>query len=157
MRGREGKIRNELGTVPSQEDPDADVLRYRGEIDWAREPVSYIPLKESEIVAPSNMFIVADKAGWITYTEGDRVDVFVADASIYKSWRGLPRRHGKKTNITFMDGYTEALRAEQTLGKTREMARRWNRTNKSIKKRFFSDPYRGFDHSSYFMGEGWSP
>ena len=128
-----GKRERELGTVPAQRDPDT--LSYRGEVNWVKEAVRYIPLKESEIVAPANMFIVEDRAGWIKYTESDRVDVFVGEASLVKSG-GLSRRHGKKSNITFMDGHAESLRAEQTLGNTREVARRWNRTNKGIKKRY---------------------
>lgn len=55
---REGE--RELGTVPAQIDPDT--LSYRGKVNWVRETVRYIPLKESEIVAPANMFIVADQA-----------------------------------------------------------------------------------------------
>ena len=56
-------------------------------MNWNTVTVSYVPLKESEIVAPSNMFIVADRAGWIGFPEGEgvkraRVDVFVGEASV---------------------------------------------------------------------------
>lgn len=59
---RETRFRElSLGPFPAQENPDH--LSDRGEIGWGSETVRYIPLKESEIVAPSSMFIVADKAG----------------------------------------------------------------------------------------------
>ncbi len=61
----EGSRENTLGTVPAQENPD-DLSR-RGEINWTRENVIYIPLKEHEIVAPSVMFIVRDRARWRRY------------------------------------------------------------------------------------------
>ena len=95
----------------------------------------YKPLRESEIKAPSNMFIIADKAGWREYDNGN-VDVFVADAQVTKSFGNLSRRHGKKSNITFMDGHAESLRAEQTLLPSREVARRWNRTNEGIRRQY---------------------
>lgn len=51
-----------LGTAPAQTDPD-ELSRA---MHWSSETVRYLPLKESEIVAPSSMLIVADKAGWHT-------------------------------------------------------------------------------------------
>ena len=56
-----------------------------------------------------------------------------------------------------MDGHAESLRVEQTLLPSREVLRRWNRTNESKNKRFKKDPYYGFHPDSYFMDEGWSP
>ena len=124
-----------LGTVPAQENPDE--RSQRGEINWATETVRYIPLRESEIKAPSSMFIIGDRAGWLTRPDGSPA-AFVGSSTLSSGsvLGGLSRRHGKKTNITFMDGHAESLRAEQTLGKTREVARRWNRTNEGIKKRY---------------------
>lgn len=77
------------------------------------------------------MFIVADKAEWGTFSdEGSRV--FVGNYAVTDSSGSLSRRHGKKSNITFMDGHVESLRAEQTLYPSRrEVARRWNRTTRA--------------------------
>ena len=80
------------------------------------------------------MFIIANRAGWKEWENGS-IGGFVASAMVAKS-SGLSRRHGKKSNIPFMDGHVESLRAEQTLGKTREVVRRWNRTNEGIKRRY---------------------
>ena len=126
----EGKPRNELGTVPSQTNPDE-----LSQGLWSTETIRYIPLKESEIVAPSSMLIIADRAGWMEYDDGSP-RVFVAASAVTKSFGNLSRRHGKKSNITFMDGHVESLRAEQTLYPSREVARRWNRTNKGIKRQY---------------------
>lgn len=68
----------ELGTVPAQTDPDT--LSYRGEVNWVRETVRYIPLKESEIVAPGQHVHRGGSSGMDKYTESDRVDVFVGEA-----------------------------------------------------------------------------
>ena len=126
----EGKPKSELGTVPAQTNPD----ELSQEI-WATETIGYIPLKESEIVAPASMFIIADRAGW-RETENGSLMCFVASAQVTKSFGNLSRRHGKKTNITFMDGHVESLRAEQTLYPSREVARRWNQTNEGIKRHY---------------------
>ena len=127
----------QLGTVPTQQNPDE--LSLSGEINWMQETVRYLPSKESEIKAPSDMFIIADRSSWREYEDGN-VDVFVASAQVTKSFGNLSRRHGKKSNITFMDGHAESLRAEQTLGKTREVARRWNRTNEGIQMEYCVPP-----------------
>ena len=129
----EGKRGNELGTVPAQENPVT--INQPSSLSFADPNYGYKPLKESEIMAPSSMFIIADRAGWRQYTESDNVDVFVGESSLIKTG-GLSRRHGKKINITFMDGHVESLRAEQTLLPAREVARRWNRTNEGIKNRY---------------------
>lgn len=110
-----------LGTVPAQENP-VEMSR-RSSLSFADPNYGYKPLKESEIVAPSSMFIVADRSGWREY-EGGNVDVFVGEASLVDGQKTLSRRHGKKSNITFMDGHVESLRAEQTLYPSREVARR---------------------------------
>ena len=136
----------QLGTVPKQENPDE--ISRRGEIRWSTETVRYLPLKESEIKAPTDMFIIADQAGWREYDNGN-VDIFVASAQVTKSFGNLSRRHGKKSNITFMDGHAESLRAEQTLLPSREVARRWNRTNEGIREQ-----YRGrFSRPPVFLDE----
>lgn len=124
----EERHENEMGTVPAQTNPD-ELSRGR----WATETIRYTPLRESEIKAPSSMFIIADRAGWGEWENGN-VRIFISENVASKG--NLSRRHGKKTNITFMDGHAESLRAEQTLGRTKEVARRWNRTNKGIKKRY---------------------
>ena len=124
----EGKPKNELGTVPSQSDPDE-----LSQGLWATETIRYIPLKESEIVAPSDIFIIGVRAGWREH-EGGFVSISIAASAVDKG--SLSRRHGKKSNITFMDGHAESLRAEQTLGKVREVARRWNRANEPLKNRY---------------------
>ena len=132
------------GTVPAQEYPN---VLSRGL--WATETVCYLPLKESEIVAPSSMFIIADKAGWEEDDNGD-VHVFIASAAVNKSFGNLSRRHGKKTNI-IMDGHAESSRAEQTLYPSREVARRWNRTNEGVKRKY------GGRFRPVFLDEGETP
>lgn len=102
----EGSRENTLGTVPAQENPD-DLSR-RGEINWARETVIYISLKEHEIVAPSVMFIVEDRSGWRRYvTESGRGDnvLFVQHSVDKVGWFPLPRCYRKKTNMTIIDGH----------------------------------------------------
>lgn len=139
-----------LGTVPAQENP-VEMSR-RSSLSFADPNYGCKPLKESEIVAPSSMFIVADRSGWREY-EGGNVDVFVGEASLVDGQKTLSRRHGKKSNITFMDGHVESLRAEQTLYPSREVARRWNRTNKGIQRL-----YRAPRHfKPVFLDEGYSP
>ena len=140
----EGKLENELGTVPAQE--YSTHRNRRLGLPFSDPDYGYLPLKESEIRVPSDMFIIADRAGWRQYDNGN-VDVFVGESSLVKSG-GLSRRHGKKSNITFMDGHAESLRAEQTLLPAREVARRWNRTNEGIRKQ-----YRGrFSKASRLLG-----
>ena len=130
----EGKRGNELGTVPTQKHP-TEIIHQTSH--FADPNYGYKPLKESEIVAPSEMFIIADKSGWQQYEDDDYSAVFVGTATVSGSYFGsLSRRHGKKSNITFMDGHVESLRAEQTLYPSREVARRWNRTNEGIKRTY---------------------
>lgn len=125
-----------LGTVPAQPDPD----ELSQEMHWSSETVRYLPLKESEIKSPSDMFIIADKAGWRTYPDGSPL-VFVGEPTVSAPYFGsLSRRHGKKSNITFMDGHVESLRAEQTQYPSREVARRWNRTNEGIRNKYRAHP-----------------
>ena len=131
MRLERGKEGTNWAPFPAQENPVT--INLRSDLSFADPDYGYLPLKESEIVAPSSMFIVADAAGWRQY-EGGNIEVFVASAMVTKSFGNLSRRHGKKTNITFMDGHAESLRAEQTMYPSREVARRWNRTNKGIHK-----------------------
>ena len=126
------KPEGSLGTVPGQRNP-AEISRERG--TFSHPDYGYKPLKESEIKAPAEMFIIADKAGWREY-EGGNVEVFVGDATVSKAFGIFSRRHGKKSNITFMDGHVESLRAEQTLYPSREVARRWNRTNEGIQMEY---------------------
>lgn len=110
--------------VPAQE--SLDELSRRGEINWTRENVIYIPLKEHEIVAPSEMFIVEDRSGWRRYvTESGRgYNVLFVQRSVDKAgWFPLSRYHGKKTNLTLIDGHAESLQADQTLLLTRDILR----------------------------------
>ena len=97
----------------------------------------------------SNMFIVADKAGWTACPKGDRFDVFVANALASRDGILFLVGMGKKTNIPFMDGHVESLRAELTYGRTKEVMRRWNRTNKGIQRRY------GGRFNPVFIDEGW--
>ncbi len=145
------------GLVPEQENPST-VAREAG-ISWQRNMISYIPLKESEIVAPSEMFIIADKSAWKwkKYPDKVRVSHLVVseDMGILVGKKWISRRHGKKTNWTFMDGHTESLRADQTLLPSEAVMRRWNRDNKPRHRRFRENPYHGFHPT--FLDEGWSP
>ena len=128
----EGKRESELGTVPAQEYPVH--VNLRSSLAFADPNYGYIPLKESEIKAPSRMFIIADKASW--RQKGDGYPVVISGREPTSQRGSLSRRHGKKSNITFMDGHVESLRAEQTLYPSREVARRWNRTNEGIKRKY---------------------
>ena len=74
--GEEWGWGRQLGSVPAQTDPD---LLSGGR--WCSETIRYIPLKESEIKAPSSMLIIADKAGGREYDDGN-VDVFVAASAV---------------------------------------------------------------------------
>lgn len=100
---------NSLGTVPAQENPTE---RIRQTSHFADPNYGYLPLKESEIVAPSDMFIIADRAGWREYDNGYPA-VFIAQASASKHggvvFGVLSRRHGKQSNITFMDGHAQVV------------------------------------------------
>ena len=58
----EGKRENELGTVPAQEYPTH--INQRSSLSFADPDYGYKPLKESEIVAPSDMFIIGDRPGF---------------------------------------------------------------------------------------------
>ena len=145
--GEPPKPINSLGTVPAQEDP----IRNASESPNGYPDYGFIPLNESEIVSPSEMFIIGDRAGFYWKTE-TLPKVIVGGGRIYNGL--LSRRHGKKSNITFMDGHAESLRAEQTLLPAREVIRRWNRTNEGIKER-----YRGrFSRSQHvFLDESPTP
>ena len=88
-----------LGTVPAQENPVT--VNKRSSLSFADPDYGYKSLKESEIVVPSNMFIIADRSGWIQYDNGYPA-VFVGEASLVDGQRTLSRRHGKNGNITFM-------------------------------------------------------
>lgn len=140
-----------LGTVPGQRNP-VDVSVERG-LGFSDPDYGFKPLKESEIKAPSDMFIIADKTGWRQQDDG-YPEVFVGDATVSKAYGNFSRRHGKKSNITFMDGHAESLRAEQTLLPAREVARRWNRTNKGIKSQYRA-PRHGF--KPLFLDEAPAP
>ena len=130
----EGELENEMGTVPAQEYPTHRNRRLG--LPFSDPDYGYLPLKESKIKAPSSMFIIGDRAGWQTRPDGSPV-AFVGSSTVSGSnFGGLSRRHGKKSNITFMDGHVESLRAEQTLLPAREVARRWNRTNEGIRERY---------------------
>lgn len=76
------------------------------------------------------MFIVGDRPGFLWGSE-ELVKVGVGSCTIYLDF--LSRRHGKKANITFMVGHAESLRAEHILLPIKEVFRRWNQTNESIK------------------------
>ena len=128
--GEPNKILNSLGTVPAQESPVQSTSRTTA---FAYPDYGYKPLKESEIVAPSSMFIIGDRPGFWWESE-DWLEVSIGGRTMHTGF--LSRRHGKKSNITFMDGHAESLRAEQTLYPSREVARRWNRTNEGIKRRY---------------------
>ena len=145
--GEPPKLINSLGTVPAQESPVQKASQNpAGYPDYGFEP-----FKESEIVAPSEMFIVGDRAGFYWWTETNP-EVIIGGGRIYNGL--LSRRHEKKTNITFMDGHAESLRAEQTLLPAREVMRRWNRTNEGIKKRYGGVFSRD---APVFLDEGYSP
>ena len=134
----EGEKRgSEMGTVPAQPYPTEVIHQTSNALD---PNYGYLPLKESEIKAPSDMFIIADRSGWRQQDDGYPI-VFVGESTASDPYfGGLSRRHGKKSNITFMDGHAESLRAEQTLYPSREVARRWNRTNEGIRKQYRAHP-----------------
>ena len=96
----EGKKGNELVTVPAQENP-VEIIHQTS--NFTDPNYGYLPLEESEIVAPSNMLIVADKAGFIVLPGKENVSVSFFENGFGRAG-GISRRHGKKTNITFMDG-----------------------------------------------------
>ena len=151
--GEGDKRGRELGTVPAQKHPTE--INLQSSLSFADPNYGYKPLRESEIVAPSDMFIIADKAGWHSWPDEEKSPrVFVGAYTVSDPYAGsLSRRHGKKTNITFMDGHAESLRAEQTLYPSREVARRWNRTNEPLHKRYRAP--RQFN--PVFLDEGPAP
>ena len=127
--GEVDNLKGGLGTpVPAQKNPD--VLSLQGNVRFSRETIGYVPLRESKIVAPSEMFIVGDRPGF--FVEVGRIgEGGVGGRTIYLDF--LSRRHRKKTNITFMDGHAESFRAEHIFLPTKEAFRRWNQTDESIK------------------------
>ena len=66
--GEVDNLKEGLGTaVPAQKNPD--VLSLQGNVRFSRETIGYVPLRESKIVAPSEMFIVGDHPGFLWRSE----------------------------------------------------------------------------------------
>lgn len=66
--GEVDNLKGGLGTaVPAQKNPD--VLSLQGNVRFSRETIGYVPLRESKIVAPSEMFIVGDRPGFLWRSE----------------------------------------------------------------------------------------
>ena len=73
--GEVDNLKGGLGTaVSAQKNPD--VLSLQGNVRFSRETIGYVPLRESKIVAPSEMFIVGDRPGF-----------FVEIGRIGEGWR----------------------------------------------------------------------
>ena len=150
---------NSRGLVPAQ--PNPDVLSHQGIINWSEETVSYQPLKESEIVAPSEMIALGDMSVWTSVKNTSLPDgvrlrmesLTRAEIKVHPLW--LSRRHGKKTNLTFMDGHAESLTARQSLFPSPAVMRRWNRDNQPRREKYSPNQQRNFN--PVFPDENWTP
>jgi prepilin-type N-terminal cleavage/methylation domain-containing protein/prepilin-type processing-associated H-X9-DG protein len=91
-------------------------------------------VSESAVVAPSDMYAIADSRTEINFVSGrDQGNYCLLYATnnqvLFRGHeRVLPPRHRQGFNVVFCDGHVETVKREVMFGAT-ELTRRWNRDN----------------------------
>jgi prepilin-type processing-associated H-X9-DG protein len=103
------------------------------------------PTRESDVVAPSNLYAIADgfsgdPVGFRdldTFGRTKTVSLqFSANGQFANSYAAVRRRHGGRLNIAFCDGHVEPEKFERLFFDDRdEGLRRWNRDDQPHRER----------------------
>lgn len=109
-----------------------------------RAPSSAPPVKEGEVLNPSEMMAVGDGfSGWNGVIQ-DGLWAMLRNAGVEEEMGSTKRssqRHQGKANIVFCDGHVDALSLQTLFSDTSDAALRlWNRDNKPHRERLIAQP-----------------
>jgi len=109
-----------------------------GAASFAGFLVSPVPVREAQVLVPSDLFLVGDAllpvgivlSGHFSFPHHQRLLRSTGSPSPYERMRSREnRRHGGRFQVVFADGHVERLRHDHLFSTLPDYSRRWNRNH----------------------------